>query len=558
MRIVKLDIDENSILAGIDAVALVEQPAIEEDFMYFSKQNFAETFNDYPQSAVKAAKRGIELNKEGGNKCATQVGKVRAQQLANGENVSLDTIRRMRAFLIRQKDNYDLAISRKDYEACGYISYLLWGGPTALGWTEKKLRQAGEDFTTDEDIIEELIKQEMDIVTRIENIPVYSEKQEAIDKAKEIGCTGYHEHTLASGEIVFMPCDTHDEATDKILSETFDDMKGEEQDAIINALESVGISDSDMLDAGYTEVDMEAFHNELFAQIITTPNKPSQADFGQLAVRYRYTGPKDDRNRKFCSRLLKLNKIFRREDINNLSIVGENVEFGIYDIFRYKGSYNCRHYWAEKFYKRDSTISKAKRALADSTRILDGTTTNNAVIQKSGKSDADPGLAKTSFAALDEKQMLVGPLMVPNKLIPRIDEEGNEYYVYFTEETIKKLSYKMMKDKLIDSVNIEHDNTDRVEDAYLVESWLIEDASTDKSKKYGFNLPNGTWMGMYKIDNLNIWEDYVKTGLVRGFSIEGFFEQYTMSKTKCRKNGDCGCGMSQNPAGLCDGSHLKK
>ena len=154
--------------------------------------------------------------------------------------------------------------------------------------------------------------------------------------------------------------------------------------------------------------------------------------------------------------------------------------------------------------------------------------------------------------------MLVGPLMVPNKLIPRIDEEGNEYYVYFTEETIKKLSYKMMKDKLIDSVNIEHDNTDRVEDAYLVESWLIEDASTDKSKKYGFNLPNGTWMGMYKIDNLNIWEDYVKTGLVRGFSIEGFFEQYTMSKTKCRKNGDCGCGMSQNPAGLCDGSHLKK
>ncbi|MGY8867852.1 MAG: hypothetical protein ACKVJK_19780, partial [Methylophagaceae bacterium] len=84
MRIVKLDIDENSILAGIDAVALVEQPAIEEDFMYFSKQNFAETFNDYPQSAVKAAKRGIELNKEGGNKCATQVGKVRAQQLVNG------------------------------------------------------------------------------------------------------------------------------------------------------------------------------------------------------------------------------------------------------------------------------------------------------------------------------------------------------------------------------------------------------------------------------------------------------------------------------------------
>ena len=144
MKIVKLDIDENSILAGIDAVALVESPAIEEDFMYFSKQEFAETFNDYPQSAVDAAKQGIKRNKENDNKCATQVGKVRAQQLANGENLSLDTIRRMRSFLIRQKDNYDLAISRKDYDACGYISYLLWGGPSALPWAEKKLRQAGE------------------------------------------------------------------------------------------------------------------------------------------------------------------------------------------------------------------------------------------------------------------------------------------------------------------------------------------------------------------------------------------------------------------------------
>jgi hypothetical protein len=611
MKIVKLDIDENSILAGIDAVALVEQPAIEEDFMYFSKQEFAETYNDYPQAAVEAAKQGIKRNKENNNKCATQVGKVRAQQLANGENLSFDTIRRMRSFLIRQKDNYELQRDRKNYDACGYISYLLWGGEAALPWAEKKLRQAGEEFDLEADtlpdynnevsgslikkefidpnpcqtgyiaygtkikngrevpncvpkegfnglLLEDFLKTEVfNIVDRIEGVPVYSEKQEAIDKAKELGCEGYHEHTLASGEVVYMPCSEHTEATDKILSQTFDDMGTEEQDAIINALDNAGISDEDMLGAGYIEVDKDSFYRQAFAQIITSPNKPSQADFGNLAVRYKYTGPKDNKNRKFCSRLMSLNKIFRKEDINNLSIKGENTEFGIYDIFRYKGSYNCRHYWAEKFYKRDSNISAAGRALADSNRILDGTTTNNPVIQKTGKVDSVPGLAKTEFAALDEKQMLVGPLMVPNKLIPRIDDEGNEYYVYFTEETIKKLSYKMMKDKLIDAVNIEHDNNDRVEDAFLVESWLIEDADTDKSRKYGFNLPNGTWMGMYKIDNLNIWEDYVKTGLVKGFSIEGFFEQYTMSKTKCRKNGQCACGRTENPNGLCDGSHLK-
>ena len=147
--------------------------------------------------------------------------------------------------------------------------------------------------------------------------------------------------------------------------------------------------------------------------------------------------------------------------------------------------------------------------------------------------------------------------MIPNKLIPRIDDEGNEYYVYFTSDTIKKLSYKMLKDKLVDSVNIEHDNNDRVKDAYMVESWLIENAKTDKSKDYGFDLPEGTWVAMYKIDNKKIWDEYIRTGLVKGFSVEGFFESYAMSKTQCRKNGSCACGMSNNPNGLCDGSHLK-
>ena len=557
MKIVKLDIDENSILAGIDAVALVESPAIEEDFMYFSKQEFAETFNDYPQSAVDAAKQGIKRNKENDNKCATQVGKVRAQQLANGENLSLDTIRRMRSFLIRQKDNYDLAISRKDYDACGYISYLLWGGPSALPWAEKKLRQAGEEFTTDNEIIEELIKQEMNIVTRIEGIPVYSMKEEAIAKSKEIGCTGYHEHTLASGEIVFMPCSSHDEATDNILAETFDSLDEQIQDAIIGELEIRGITQDEMEGAGYIEVDKDAFYRQVYAQIITSPNKPSQADFGNMAVRYSYTGPQDSKNRDFCARLMKLNKIFRKEDINNLSIGGTNVEFGIYDIFRYKGSYNCRHYWSEKFYKRDSNILAAGRALADSNRILDGTTTNNPVIQKNGKVDKVADLAKTSFAALDEKMMLIGPLMVPSKLILRVDENGDEYYVYFTADTIRKISYKMMKDKLIDRVNIEHDSNNSVEDAYMVESWIIDNPSTDKSREYGFNLPKGTWMGTYKIDNQKIWTDYIKTGKVKGFSVEGFFRNYAMSKTKCRKNGSCVCGRTESSNGLCDGSHLK-
>jgi hypothetical protein len=560
MKIVKLDIQEDSILAGIDAVALVESPAIEQDFMYFNKQEF-ETYNDYPQAAIDAAAMGIKRNEELGNPCATQVGKVRAQQLVNGENLSLDTIRRMRSFLIRQKDNYDLAVSRKDYDACGYISYLLWGGEAALPWTEKKLRQAGEEFELDTTslpdynnetsgsletkIIEGLIKSQFEIVDRIEGIPVYSTIEGATAKARDMGCEGVHEHKLENGEVVYMPCSQHSEAIDKALTETFEDLDSNIQDGIISALETRGNTADEMLDAGYIEMDKDAFIAEAFAQITADPNKPSIADFGNMAVRYRYTGPQDNRNRRFCARVMRLGKIFRIEDINSLSVKIANDEFGVYDIFRYKGSYNCRHYFSEIFYKRDSNIKAAERPLAISNRILDGTTPNNAVIQKDGVQDKVPGLVNRTFAALDEKQMLISPLMVPNKLILRVDEDGEPYHVYFTAETIKKLAYKMMKDKLIDSVNIEHDNNDRVENAYLVESWIIEDPKNDKSTKYGFNLPEGTWMSIYKIDNKDVWDNFIKTGKVRGMSIEGYFSNYAMSKCQVGKDKECLCGKSE-------------
>ena len=80
-KIIELKIDDG-LLDGVDAIAFVEEPAIEIDFMAFSKEEF-ETYNDYPKKAIENAKRGIELNKENDMKCATQVGKVRAQQLAN-------------------------------------------------------------------------------------------------------------------------------------------------------------------------------------------------------------------------------------------------------------------------------------------------------------------------------------------------------------------------------------------------------------------------------------------------------------------------------------------
>jgi hypothetical protein len=123
----------------------MEQPStVVPSHPSFSKVNM-ESVSDYPESISNAAKRGIKLNEENGNKCATQTGKVRAQQLAQKEPISLDTIKRMYSYLSRAETYYDDADENSD---CGYISFLLWGGKSALSWAESKLNDFGYDVST--------------------------------------------------------------------------------------------------------------------------------------------------------------------------------------------------------------------------------------------------------------------------------------------------------------------------------------------------------------------------------------------------------------------------
>ena len=95
-----------------------------------------ESYSDYPDSVSNNAKRGIELNEKVDNKCATQVGKIRAQQLAQKKPITVETIKRMFSYLSRAEVYYE----KGDTESCGYISYLLWGGKSAKSWAESKLK----------------------------------------------------------------------------------------------------------------------------------------------------------------------------------------------------------------------------------------------------------------------------------------------------------------------------------------------------------------------------------------------------------------------------------
>jgi len=116
----------------------VIKATIKDDKRYKSGRKLEmESYRDYPDSVSNNAKRGIELNEKGGNKCATQVGKVRAQQLAQKQPVSVETIKRMYSYLSRAQEYYD----EGDKESCGYISYLLWGGLSGKRWAESKLKE---------------------------------------------------------------------------------------------------------------------------------------------------------------------------------------------------------------------------------------------------------------------------------------------------------------------------------------------------------------------------------------------------------------------------------
>jgi len=119
-----------------------------------------------------------------------------------------------------------------------------------------------------------------------------------------------------------------------------------------------------------------------------------------------------------------------------------------------------------------------------------------------------------------EKRILMGALLIPNKPIYRRSGE-DEYYIYFSKDTVLKASQMYLMKGNQNNSTLEHQY--ELSGLSLVESWIVEDEVHDKSRKYGMEVPIGTWMGAVKVNNDDVWENYVKTGKVKGFSIEGYF-----------------------------------
>jgi len=141
---------------------------------------------------------------------------------------------------------------------------------------------------------------------------------------------------------------------------------------------------------------------------------------------------------------------------------------------------------------------------------------------------------KAKFEAVNnEKRIVMGAALIPNKLIYRRRGDGEEFNVFLSAETINQASQLFLKRGFHNRATLEHQ--ERVDGVTVVESWIVEDSKIDKSAVHGMNHPIGTWMISMKIFNEEVWTDFVKTGILKGFSIEGYFTELETKVTEMSK-----------------------
>jgi hypothetical protein len=267
-------------------------------------------------------------------------------------------------------------------------------------------------------------------------------------------------------------------------------------------------------------------NKEKFSKLITETLAEEE-----VVYLYRYRSSNVASNsRSFCSAMMSIDRYFTREEILILDDLnnefGPGVGGGRYNVFKYKGGANCQHYWQKYRAVRingnylvtpvePSTRDERLAATAPRTLIGRG-------FVKNPQRGLPPLAGNVAFKFADEeKRIIVSPIMIPDMEILRLDSEGNEYFVKFSPETILEISKKFMREARTNETNLDHEASVDA-GTYLFESWIVE-TETDKAiTKYGFDVPIGTWVGMFQVTDDQVWE-MVKSGKLQGVSVEGAF-----------------------------------
>ena len=288
---------------------------------------------------------------------------------------------------------------------------------------------------------------------------------------------------------------------------------------------------------------VSAIADSIKALDVLTTRKDATEELKEV---YKYEGPITANSRKFCRAMVRLSatKFWTRPQINQMTAAGANSDLnspgrGNYDIFKYAGGARCHHQFVEyKMFKSE-----------DGRVLLIGTGNNtqipnnapnglNGFRTQAGKDKADEANRKWYYGnkgkfqkeylfevQSEDQRIVVAPAMVPNNLIRRIDEDGMEYFVYFSKETVSEIAEKYFANNFTNNTNINHSG-DVTKTNTILESWIVEDSEFDKSKLYGFNVPQGTWMLSMRINDDDTWNK-IKNGELRGYSVEGNFLELT-------------------------------
>lgn len=123
----------------------------------------------------------------------------------------------------------------------------------------------------------------------------------------------------------------------------------------------------------------------------------------------------------------------------------------------------------------------------------------------------------------DEKRIVMGAVLVPNKKVFRKGKkEGQkDHFIVFGADTVRRASELFLSKGKQNNTTLEHEI--KLSGISVVESWIVEDDKKDKSSLYGLHAPVGSWIVSMKIEDDFLWQEFVKTGVVKGFSIEGKF-----------------------------------
>lgn len=324
------------------------------------------------------------------------------------------------------------------------------------------------------------------------SLPLFESKEDAETMALAIGCKGSHPHTYGD-KTLYMPCEKHPV-----------EMAGLE-DACWEGYEPIGLKPDGSPNCVPIKEEMSEDGEYVIGEY------KSYTDYPEL-IRKNAQSALD-----FIERTGNPNNCMTQVGKVRAQQLAQGKPISIETVKRMK-AYITRH---QKDLQSSKSYDDGCGKLAmDAWGGVEALSWVESTIKKYEEMSSEEEMTFSVFNA--EQRLIVGPAMIPDKMIIRRNEiTGDIYYVYFTSDTIKKLQQKFMQEKLLDKTNIEHGRK-FLNNVDVVESWIIEDEQKDKQQVFGMNYPKGTWMISMKVNDDTTWSK-VKDGKLKGFSVQGYF-----------------------------------